>query len=373
MWAPLALAVVVAGVIVAVMLTVGGGAGSGRPALLRLADSGGGGALAAEPATGDDVAPGASPFVLDGTLPAGQPADQPVWHLRTPTADDAAGVADALGLDGAMTRIRDGWVLRDGRSRLLVRDDGGWSYGLDCYADQPLEDERADVMCAAAGGVAVAAPPRDTPTMRPGPSASDARADAAPVLQALGLSDARVTVSEGTPTTTVAASYDVDGTPTAGFTTTLSFTTDDALATGDGWLPDVSRGDDYPVITAQAAFDLLKQQPRPMIEMCLRRQDGKPGCAPIRPTVITGANLGLTLAQDNGRPTVVPAWLFTVKDQTEPLVQVAVDPAFIAPPRHVVDEPPVTSVPPDGGASEPGYPGPPDTKPTVTPEGASPA
>jgi hypothetical protein len=282
-------------------------------------------------------------------------------------------------------------VLRTaGGNRLLVRDDGSWSLGMDCFADQPISAESADVMCAAAAGssnsggsVAMAAPPADAPaataspdpgnppepvdppqpmpTFTDGPTASAARADADAILSRLGLADARVTVTEGTPTTTVQASYDVHGTTTIGFSTTLSFDGNDQLVSGDGWLPDVVQGDTYPVVTAQRAFELLQQQPRPMMEMCLRRPDGQPGCADIPPTVITGATLGLSMAQDDGRPTLVPAWLFTVKGQDEPLAQIAVEPTYLAPPTTATDDP--SAVPPSSG----------ETKPVVTPAGASPA
>jgi hypothetical protein len=199
------------------------------------------------------------------------------------------------------------------------------------------------------------------PAFTDGPTASAARADADAILSRLGLADARVTATEGTPTTTVQASYDVHGTTTIGFSTTLSFDGNDQLVSGDGWLPDVVQGDTYPVVTAQRAFELLQQQPRPMMEMCLRRPDGQPGCADIPPTVITGATLGLSMAQDDGRPTLVPAWLFTVKGQDEPLAQIAVEPTYLAPPTTATDDP--SAVPPSSG----------DTKPVVTPAGASPA
>src|SRR3954453_10023791 len=397
-WAPVALAVAVVAVIVGVTVAVRGGGGttSKHPALLRLAGDGIQARSAGAPTGADSgVRPGGSAYVVDGALPTKQPADQTVWRVTAPDADTAQRVAGALGLDGTPTRVDGGWVLRASHDlRLAVRDDGSWSYGLDCLADQPVRDEKLDVMCASASVTAVAPAAPDSPdaspgaaddavpTPAPGPAAADARALAGPILRALALSDANVTVTEGTPTTTVQASYDVDGMRTVGLTTTLSFTGDGRLATADGWLTDVTKGDSYPVVTAPRAFELLREQPRPMIEMCLRRSDGKPGCADIPPTVITGATLGLTMAEDAGRPTLVPAWLFTVKGQDEPLSQVAVDPSYLAAPATATDTP--VSVPPDGGkgggatgtepgGSSPGYPGPPDTKPVVTPEGASPA
>ena len=363
---PLALAAAVAAVIVTVSLVVAGGHHS-RPALLHLATDDGGARAAATPVGSSDVTPGGSAYVLDGSLPDGQPADQPVWRVATADANAANRVASALRLDGSPTRIDGGWVLRTSYgNRLLVRDDGNWTLGMDCFASQPLSEESANVMCAsAAGGTAATVPPADTPQPTPtftnGPSATGARADADPILTDLGLGGARVTVSEGTPTTEVQASYDVHGTTTVGFVTTLSFDGDDQLVTGDGWLPNVAQGDSYPVVTAQRAFELLQQQPRPMMEMCLRRPDGQPGCADIPPTVITGATLGLSMAQADGRPSLVPAWLFTVKGQDAPLVQIAVEPSYLAPPVTPTDDP--SAVPPNGG----------DTKPVVTPASASPA
>jgi hypothetical protein len=414
-WAPVALAAAVVAVIVAVTVAVGAGRSDApsQPRVLHLAaDTGQPMAAGAPASAGGRVTPGGSSYVLDGPLPTGQPADQPVWRIASGSADSATQIARALGLDGTPTHVDGGWVLRAPHDlRLVVRQDGSWSYGLDCFVDRPVSDEKPDVMCASAAGVAIApspdvpapdaanataaprppAPsdePRDPPLrlrlpmpiVRPGPTAADARALADPILRALGAADARVTVTEGTPATTVQASYDVGGATTVGLTTTLSFTSDDRLATGDGWLTDVTGGDSYPVITAQRAFELLQQQPRPMLEMCMRRPDGKPGCAEIPPTVITGATLGLAMAQDAGRPTLVPAWLFTVKGQDDPLSQLAVVPAYLAPPATATDTP-ATAQPDDGGApgssgpggSSPGYPGPPDTKPVVTPAGASPA
>lgn len=375
--APLALAVVVAAVITTVVLLARSGSApesSSRPALLHLAGVG-----APVEAAASGIASGGSRYVLAGKLPDGQPADQLVWRVTPADSVAARRVARALRLDGEPTRIKGGWVLRAPHAnRLLVRADGSWSFGMDCFAGSPIEAESADVMCASAvGGTASAAggssngtapavtasprptdapepvdPPQTLPAPARGPTSAEALRAAGPILDALGLADARATVTDGLPATTVQAAYDVHGTTTVGFTTTLTFGGRDQLVAGDGWLPAVSEGDRYPVVTAQRAYELLKQQPRPMLEMCMRRPDGKPGCADFPPTVITGATLGLSMAQDNGRPTVVPAWLFSVKGQKEPLVQVAVEPSYLAPPATTPK---------------------PDTKPVVTPVGVSPA
>ena len=378
--APVALAVLVVALLGGVgwLVTRGdGGASAHRPSVLHLSSAAGGPVAAmADSAVG---ATGGAPYRLVGDLPAGQPDDQQVYRLRTPTAADAATVADALGLSGTPTRVSGGWVLRDGDNRLVVRDDGGWSYGLDCVPDAPVSDEDVSVGCAvASSGVATAEPPTaggaepcnpetddcvsdppmtkpvPQPTTTPGPSESEARAAAAPVLERLGLADATLTVWTGDPSATVQATPRLDGRTVVGWTTSLQIDGAGRLTGGDGWLTDPQPGDRYPVITAQRAFDLLAEQPRPMIELCAQRPDGKPGCADVPPTDITGAALGLMLDYDGQRAILVPAWLFDVKDQPDPLAQVAIDPAYVATPSPAPPPepgPPATGAP---GSVEPG-------------------
>jgi hypothetical protein len=346
---------------------------------------------------------GSGAYVLTGTLPDGQPADQSVWRLATPTANDAARVAAALGLPGTPARVNGGWVLRDGSNRLVVRDDSGWSYGMDCAPDQPVSSEDLSVMCAYAmsSGVAVAAPPPDAPApdpsasdapkpgsgsgsgsgaggcdpaadvcsggsatgggpatdvppspypvpdVSPGPSESGARSAAATVFDKLGIGDATITFYSGDPSATVQASPRVGGLRTSGWVTSLQIDGNMNVVSADGWLDNADKRDAYPVITAQRAFELLQEQPRPMMEMCMQRKDGKPGCADIPPTEITGASLGLVLDYEAERPLLVPAWLFDIKDQSEPFGQIAVDPAYLAPPPTASADPGTPdSVPP---------------------------
>jgi hypothetical protein len=399
-WAsPVALVVAILAIVVgAVWVTHGRGSGGsaslGRPGVLHLAAlAGSGGAAAATLAAGTkDSAGGGGQYVLTGTLPDGQPDDQPVWRLSKPTASDALDVARALGLSGTPKRVDGGWVLRDGGNRLAVRDDGGWSYGMDCAPDTPVSDEDLTIGCAYASstGVAVAAPPPDKPSpgvspnasdngngsdanagsgsgssggapgcdpaadgcgmttdpepsdppqpmpsYTPGPSDNEARTDAAPILDALGLGDADLVVYPGSPFTSVQVSPRVDGMATSGWFTSLQLDGDGKLVSADGWLSGLDKGDTYPLVSAQAAFGQLKDQPRPMMEMCMQRTDGKDGCAPIPPTEITGAKLGLSLDYDGSQAVLVPAWLFSVQDQPEAIAQLAVDPSFLAPPPGV--------------------------------------
>jgi len=343
--APAAVAVVIAAIVV-LAVRLAGGSSTPRPTVLHLGSAGAGtaamsamSAMSATPANTSSPANPGDPYTLDTSLPDEKPADAPVYRLPESTADDAATVASALGLTGTPTRADGGWVLRIGNNRLAVRDDGSWSYGLDCFSG-PEAQEELTVECAyaSAGGVAVASPadeappPAPTPSVAPGPTESTARATAEHVMSALGFSDAEIVVNAGDPTAYVQATPHIDGQLAVGWITWLAVKADGSIDNGNGWATAPRSDASYPLISAQAAFDLLKQQPRPMMDMCMLRPDGKPGCAEAPPTEITGATLGLTIDYDADKPVLVPAWLFAVKDQTEPLAQVAIDPAYLAQP-----------------------------------------
>jgi hypothetical protein len=370
--APVAFVAVLA-VVLGTAFWLARGDGGGAPTVLRLASASGerGSAIAAdstEPASSSGPA-----YKLVGTLPPGTPDDQPIYRLPAASADDAASVARALGLTGEPKQADEGWTVTDGDVQLVMRDDGSWSYGPSCGGpDGTVSDKDVMVGCAvASAGTAVAAAPDEpadgsatadcppdtkcedvepvpaplpAPEVSPGPSESEARAAAQPVFDALGLSDARVTVWPGDPTASVQASPTVDGLPTVGLVTYLQIDADGDVVWADGRLPVADRGADYPVISAADAFDQLLDQPRAVMDICMQRPDGEPGCAEVPPAEVTGGTLGLLLDYDGQRPVLVPAWLFDVKGEPEPVAQIAVDPSFLAPPA-VDDEP----VPVDGG------------------------
>jgi hypothetical protein len=266
---------------------------------------------------------------------------------------------------------------------------------MDCYADQPIESESLDVMCASAtgGGVAVAPagsvgpadagsstsdpgdagsstsgpaapptakPPPDSPppttpepvvttfpTPPPGPPSAEAEQVARRVFARLGIDADNLYTYQGSPTTSVIANPDVDGKQTSGWSTRLDIDANDGIAGGDGWLTTVVKGTDYPVVTAAAAFEQLTRIPMGRPEICMVRKDGKPGCEEPPPLKVTGAVLGLMLAHDAQGAVLVPAWLFTVEGQNEPAAQIAIDPAYLAPPS-----PPATDEPVNVGTPE---------------------
>jgi hypothetical protein len=436
--APVALAAVMAAVLGgAVWLARGGEGSSATPPLLQLMSGPGGRDAAMSAADSAEPQPSGAAYKLVGTLPDGTPADQPIYTLADPTADDVRTVATAFGMSGDPKRIDGGWTVRDGDNRLWVRDDGGWSYGPDCAGDSDVSDKGMEVMCAYAvsSGVAVAVEPAEEPAdeptvgapdepvssdpddgdnissrdeeptcapdgsgcsvpgssgsgsdgsgtgttpdcppdskecvvvdpapeplpapeVSPGPSEADARAAADKVLAALGLSDAKVTVWPGDPTASVQANPRIHGMDTVGLGSYFQVDGDGDITWADGHLPSVVAGAAYPVISAQAAFDELLEQPRMAMDICMAREDGKEGCADIPPAEVTGGALGLLLDYDGERPVLVPGWLFDVKGQPDPVAQIAIDPSFLAPPPGVDDDEPkplppdVEPVPVDGG------------------------
>ena len=202
-------------------------------------------------------------------------------------------VAEALGLSARPQPVNGGWIIRSGEQRLAVRADGSWTWGPDCAPGLPLDQDSIGVSC----GVGTLTPARPQ-----GPTDAAARSLAEPILSRIGWGDAVIDVSRGTPTTTVAAHRSVRGTPTADWATTLTFGVGGRLVDGGGWVGDPSRGRAYPLIDAARALRLLAAQPRAMPELCQVRKDGKPGCEPIPPVVITGATLGLALRHDLDHP-----------------------------------------------------------------------
>jgi hypothetical protein len=292
--------------------------------LLQLTDAGGQRALGLpEPAY--DGTRGTPPYVLRTALPSGTPAPAPVWRFPKTTATDAGRVVAALGATATPTPVDGGWVARSGSHLLTVRDDGSWSWGIDCMPDVPVEQESLQVAC----GSAVT-----TPAQPVGPTVGRARELADPILRRLGW-DGDVAAVRGSPMTTVTARRSVDGTDTADWLTTLSFTVGDLLDAANGWVAEPVRGRAYPLVDAATALRTLESQPQPLSQLCRVRADGRPGCEPMTPRVITGARLGLALRHEPDRALVVPAWLFDVAGDSQPLAVVAVATRFLATPKPV--------------------------------------
>jgi hypothetical protein len=386
---PLGTAVVVAVVAGgAALLSDGGGTRSPRP--LRLAAGVG---ATQDAALAPGTAKGGGGYRLTGSLPSGTPDDAPAWDLAAGPADAELVVRLARALH-AGTPVRDGAGWRAGG--LSVSGDAGqtWWYSP-CGPDASVSSDGA-VGCAVAtpGGVATApsavagssgsgsastgstgsdtlppVPPVAPATPAPEPSpvpAATVRAGTNPVLRAVGLDPAAATVDTSPYGGSATVDRTLSGLPVVGLSTRVDVSRTGEVLSANGALAAATKGDRYPLVSAQQAFDALPVQPRMMLA-CPVAPDGK-GCAEPAVTEITGARLGLLASPlQGGGQVAVPAWLFDVAGSAQPLAQVAVQPAYLAPPPTASDQPA-----PEPGTAEPGTaePAPPAGTEPVAPQTA---
>jgi hypothetical protein len=181
----------------------------------------------------------------------------------------------------------------------------------------------------ATGDPVVPSPPPTVPAV----PEEQGRTVAAPVFDALHLDIADAAVFEGSPVT-FTVDPTVDGLPTVGYDTAVSVTAS-RIVDARGLLGPVVDGRDYPVLSARAAYDRLTRtvMMRPMIA-CMAPPAKQDPMLCGGPLVVTGARFGLSLQYDGTSPLLVPSWLFDVKGSDRPIAQVAVDPAYLAPPSN---------------------------------------
>jgi hypothetical protein len=360
--------VVAVAVVAAGVTYVSASSGSDEPRPLRLASGGTTPQRDAALSSGSGSS-GSSGYRLTGTLPAGQPDDAPAYTLTSGPADADVVSALAKALD-AGTPVRDGKGWRAGG--LVVSGDAGQSWWFaPCAKDMPVSDDvRVGCAVATPGGAPVpataatpevadtgsgtaATPPPPSPAPQPDPMPEgDVRAAAKPVLAAVGLDaiDARVDTWAYGGSATVSRS--VGGLDVVGLDTSVQVDAQGHVTGASGFLASADRGDSYPLITAQDAYDQLPPVMRAML--CPVGPDGQ-GCAEPEPTEITGAHFGLLLSPllDGGQA-LVPAWLFEVKGWTAPLTVVAVQDKYLPkPPEPTADPGTPGAVPPAPPAVDP--------------------
>ncbi|MDT7572152.1 MAG: hypothetical protein QOE05_2326 [Actinomycetota bacterium] len=398
-WAPIAAALSVIAVAVAVSLVFGRSPG-GDPPPLRLAAGGGTDTAGAAdaPMASSKLAASGSSFVLVGTLPSG-PDESRAHPLSRGAAkeDDVRRLAAALRIKDEPRRVEHAWQA----GILRVEDVAGnpWSMYAGCGPDQPVSSEGAVSICssgtvdvgegssgssgsgsapapgtASGSGGAVDSGPASTPNSTtvappppapapvvspcpdnarcakpgwapappsPGPTADveAARRTAKVVLNDLGLGDAVVSVQGAGEHVFVQADPRVDGLRTWGYATQLEIDADNNVVGGNGYLGQASSGASYPLISAKQAFDDLPEQPRTMM-LCPQTIGSEPACPEPVPAKVTGAELGLQLtALADEDAALLPAWLFTVETWPMPLAQPAIEPRFLQLPEPVKVDP----------------------------------
>jgi hypothetical protein len=264
------------------------------------------------------------PYVLTGSLPTGQPSHAPSFRFAGGQApvELVRRVAAALGLSGTPTREGPGWRLVASGRELSVQDGPGWAWQLNDFVGRRLPN----TVCVPAPcpGPQATDEPRDPVRGLRAPTLSSAQHAAAKALQRLGLPADAMRTSWYGSTAEVRARRTAGGGEAAGLDTVLVVGGDDRIRTGSGYLGTPANSRSYPIITAAAAFAQLRGQPGPLMPAC--RAD----CPATGPQRVTGAHLGSMVTSDERGALLVPAWLFTVAGQAQPVPVVAVEPRYLA-------------------------------------------
>jgi hypothetical protein len=325
------------------------------------------------------------------SLSADQPADQRAYTLAKGPADAdvVAALARALHAE-APVRSGEGW-----RAGLLtVSGTAGQAWTWSSCGGGPdvavSSDGSTSSGCAVSsapgsvsggasgsGGTAVAPPvpgiqasPAPQPSLPPDVPDALVRDAARDVLHAVGLDVADATID----TSSYGGSATVDRPGTVGMSTRVDVDRTGTITSASGWLGTAKPADLYPVVSAKDAFASLPRLMHP--DICRVAPDGQ-GCLPPEPVVITGAALGLSLQPTaDGGSTLVPSWLFAVKDGGT-MAAIAVQPQYLSSdPKTGATDLPATAEP----SSDPGKPVPlppvpastaTETKPEIKPEPAT--
>jgi hypothetical protein len=369
---PVVAAAAVVAVVVAVVVVgsaVRGGNGPSDPPVLHLAGVAGGSlglpAGSAAGASEKGGAPGRSAsgsgWRLEGTLPDGPSSGR--VHLLPAGATTRAFVialTRALGMSGEPQHLSGGWYLVSGTTELSVSELAGrhWTYSNHGCIAGPVLDPQTGTACAVAnsapsippapdargapGGGGFNPPPTPSspvPVAEPKPVPENvARSLARAVLEAVGVNPGAARVDTAGGQRSVVFSPEVAGSTVLGLDTRVSVDEHGQIVDAFGWLATSTAGATYPLISARQAYDQLRRQPQPLMELGMapcRIVSGTSGCAPTPDRMVTGATLGLTQAYSTDRGILlVPAWLFQVRDEPTPLAVIGVEGAFLGAPKQ---------------------------------------
>lgn len=350
--APLAAALVVVAVVGGAALAIrathhrGQAAAGGGTPVLRLTSPAG----LPEAQTGMLGKPGTSAYVLTGSLPGGRPGTAPIYRFATGRApiDLVRRLASALGLAGTPARDMAGWRLTSGGRDLAVFDGPGWPWQLNNFIGRVIPHTGC-VPAPCPGPAATDDPMDPVRGLRP-PTTSSAKHAAIKVLTALGQSaaDLRTTVYGGVAQ--VRATRQVAGKAAVDLGTGLVIGGDNRVQSGAGWLGAPPKaGPSYPLIGAAEAFKLLQLQTGPLSMDC------PSGCplpaSGVGSQRVTGARLGLMVATDERGSLLVPAWLFTMAGQQQPVPVLAVESRYLGRPTLPLTPSSSVVVPDSGSAS----------------------
>ncbi|WP_231157032.1 hypothetical protein [Streptomyces sp. CNZ748] len=288
-------------------------------------------------------------YRADGTLPEG-PDTAPVYHARGQvTEDKVVALAQALGMEGRPVAEGASWRIggQDGSGPTLRVDKqapGTWTFSRNI----PGGDNCKGATCKAPSGTG-------------GPAVSEAAAKkaAAPVLKAVGQDEAKLDASQLLDGRRVVnADPVVGGLPTYGWTTGVVVGAGGEVVGGSGRLAEPVKGDTYPVVGADEALASMNGAPGaggrveiggcatpvPLEDGQQREQPCAPATKPAGDTVsVDDAVFGLAAHSVDGRPALVPSWLFEVRpagsDSPFTVTHPAVAPSFLASPTGSGEQP----------------------------------
>ncbi|MGR8011012.1 hypothetical protein [Streptomyces hypolithicus] len=314
-------------------------------------------------APGEPSPNGGVTYRAAGKLPEG-PGSAHVYRAGgTVTEGEVARLAEALGVAGKPRSKGTAWQVggaADGAEPVLrvnKQAPGTWTFAK--YGPRAGDSCTKATSCgdvsAAPGGSGRAVSP-------------DAAKDAAmPVLKALGQDDAKLDARQLMGAVRVVnADPKVGGLPTYGWATGIQIGSDGQLVGGSGQLKGLTKGAEYPVISATDALKQLNAAgegagkvgiggcatPVPHAdgdgggdvrggvdgppEAPCERDGGKKPAAP-EPVAVGGAVFGLAAQYVDGRQALVPSWLFEVRPggdaQPFTITHPAVDPEYLATPE----------------------------------------
>ncbi|MGW1888076.1 hypothetical protein [Streptomyces sp. NPDC001970] len=318
--------------------------------------------------------PNGPQYRFDGELPDG-PDSAPVYRARgTVGAAEVTRLAAALGVAGTPRAVGDVWKIgaeKDSGGPMLQvnrQAPGTWSFAR--FGPTPKGDDCTKVRPCPGGGVAPGPGTRGDSAVPP-VSEGAAKKAAAPVLTAVGQSDARLNAAQTMGAIRVVnADPLVGGLPTFGWSTGIQVGSDGQVVGGSGQLAKPAKGAEYPVIGADEALKQLNKAaaaggpigiggcatPVPADKQAApcEPDPGTPQSGTPRPVTISKAVFGLAVHSEDGRPALVPSWLFQVDPEgdappftlTHPAVAPEhLRPAHSVPPKEQLPSPDPTRLP----------------------------
>lgn len=325
-------------------------------------------------------------YKAEGKLPDG-PESAPVYRTAAKVSRaEVARLAKALDVAGTPRADHGVWKVggaKDAMSPVLQvsqKAPGGWSYtaygspgGTSCVqppdtnvGTQPSDTQSSDAKGSGKscpsyrGGATDSKGSKSEGSGSKGSAGSDkavseakAKRAAQPVLDALGLDDAKLDARQLYGAVRVVKADPVlDGLPTYGWRTSLQVAADGQLVGGDGLLSKPAEDDTYPLIGAAEAMKRLNKggatadgsgsaddapgKAEPAEKAPEEAATGSASSAADKVTV-RKATLGLAARSVDGRRALVPSWLFQVgpssaDDAMNTVTYPAVDPKFIKKP-----------------------------------------